>query len=58
MTHSNVYPLGCDDIFFHDWNKGYVVQSALLNNMETRLFWITTGRGRLDCEMAASMLAV
>jgi hypothetical protein len=26
------------------------------NNLETRPFWITTGRVRLDCEMVASML--
>jgi hypothetical protein len=56
MTHSNVCPLGCDDNFFDSWNKGYVVQSTMWNNSETRFFGITTGRVRLDYEMVASML--
>jgi hypothetical protein len=57
MTHSNVRSLGGNDIFFDSWNKGYVVQSAIWNNSETRFFRITIGRVRLDCEMVASMLA-
>jgi hypothetical protein len=57
MTYSNVRSLGGDDIFFDSWNKGYVIQSTIWNNSETRLFWITIGRVRLDCEMVASILA-
>jgi hypothetical protein len=57
MTHSNVRSLGGDDIFFDSWNKVYDVESAMWNNSETRLFCITTGRVRLDCEMVALMLA-
>jgi hypothetical protein len=56
MTHSNVCSLDDNDIFFDSWNKGYVVQSAMWNNSETRLFWITTGRVRLNCEVVASRL--
>jgi hypothetical protein len=57
MTHSNIYSLGSNDIFFDGWNKSCVVQSAMWNNLETRFFGITTGRVMLDCEMVASMLA-
>jgi hypothetical protein len=57
MAHSNVRPLGCDDIFFYSWDKGYVVESTMWNNSETRFFGITMERVRLDCEMVASMLA-
>jgi hypothetical protein len=56
MDHSNVHPLGCDDILFYSWDKGYVVQSTIWNNSDTWLFGITTGRVRLDHEMVASML--
>jgi hypothetical protein len=58
MTHSNIRSLGYNDILFDSWNKSYVVQFAMWNNSKTRLFWITTGRARLDCEMVASMLTV
>jgi hypothetical protein len=57
MTNSNVHSLGGDDILFDSWNKGYVVQFAMWNNSETRLFRTTTGWVRLDYEMVASMLA-
>jgi hypothetical protein len=57
MTHSNAHPLGGNDIFFDGWNKGYVVQSTMWNNLETRFFEITTRKVRLDCEMVALMLA-
>jgi hypothetical protein len=57
MTHSNVQPLGGNDIFFDGWNESYVVQSSIWNNLETQFFRITTGRVRLDCEMVASMFA-
>jgi hypothetical protein len=57
MTHSNVCSLDGNDILFDDWNKGYVVQSTMWNNSETRFFKITTRRGKLDCEMVTSMLA-
>jgi hypothetical protein len=57
VTHSNVHSLSGDDVFFDSWNKGYVIQSAMWNNSETWLFWITTRRVRLDCEVVASMLA-
>jgi hypothetical protein len=57
MTHSNVRPLGSNDIFFDGWNKGYVVQSAMWNNSETQFFEITTGRVRLDYVMVASIFA-
>jgi hypothetical protein len=57
MTHSNVCSSSGDDIFFDSWNKVYVIQPVMWNHSETRLFWITTGRLSLDCEMVASMLA-
>jgi hypothetical protein len=38
MTHFNIRSLGCDDIFFDSWNKGYVVQSTMWNNSEAWLF--------------------
>jgi hypothetical protein len=57
MTHSNVHPLGDNNILFDGWNKGYIVQSAMWNNSKTRFFKITVGRVRLDYEMVASMLA-
>jgi hypothetical protein len=57
MTHSNIRPLSSDDIFLDSWNKGYVVQSSVWNNLDARLFWITIGCERLGCEMVASMLA-
>jgi hypothetical protein len=55
MTHSNVRSLGGNDIFFDGWNKSYVVQSAMQNNLETQFFGITIGKVRLDSEMVASM---
>jgi hypothetical protein len=58
VIHSNLRSLSGDNIFFDSWNKGYVVQSAMWNNSETRLFWSTTGSVRLDGEMVASMLMV
>jgi hypothetical protein len=57
MAHSNVRSLGGNDIIFDGWKKGYVVQSAMWNNSETRLFRIRTGWVGLDCEVVASMLA-
>jgi hypothetical protein len=56
MTHSNVRPLGGNDIFFDSWNESYVVQSTMWDNSETWLFGITTGGMRLDCDMVASVL--
>jgi hypothetical protein len=58
MPHSNTRLLSGGDIFLDGWNEGYVVQPAMWKNLETQLFWITTGRVRLDCEMVASVLAV
>jgi hypothetical protein len=55
-THSNVHSLGCNDVFFDSWNKGYVVQPTMWNNTETQLFRITTGWLELDGEVVASML--
>jgi hypothetical protein len=55
MTHSKICSLGGDVIFFDSWNKGYVVQSTMWNNSETRLFEITTGWVRLDYEVVASI---
>jgi hypothetical protein len=57
MTHYNVHSLGGDGIFLGSQNKGYVVQSTMWNNLESQLFWIATGRVRLDREMVASVLA-
>jgi hypothetical protein len=37
MAHSNVRPLGCDDIFFYSWDKGYVVESTMWNNSDSVL---------------------
>jgi hypothetical protein len=42
MTHSNVRPLGGNDVFFDFWNESYVVQSFMWNNSETWFFRITT----------------
>jgi hypothetical protein len=57
MPHSNVCLLSGDDIILDGWNEAYVVQPAMWNNSETRLFLITTRSVRLDCEMVASVLA-
>jgi hypothetical protein len=48
LQSSNVYLLSSNDIFLDSWNEGYVVQSAMLNNPKTWLFWITTGCERLN----------
>jgi NADH:ubiquinone oxidoreductase subunit K len=56
MTHNNIRSLSGNDIFLDSWNMGYVVQSSMWNNLETQLFWITTGSVRLDCEMLALVL--
>jgi hypothetical protein len=56
MTHSNVHPLGGNDIFFDNWNESYVIQSTMWDNSETWFFGITTGGMRLDCDMVASVL--
>jgi hypothetical protein len=56
MTHPNIHSFSGDGIFLTSWNESYVVQFAMWNNTETRLFWITTRSVRLDCEMVASVL--
>jgi hypothetical protein len=57
ITQSNVRLLSGNDVFLDSWNEGYAVKSIVWNNLDTRLFWITTGCERLNCEMVALMLA-
>jgi hypothetical protein len=57
MTHSNVRPLGGNDVFFNSWNESYVVRSTMWDNSETWFFGITTGGRRLDRDMVASVFA-
>jgi hypothetical protein len=42
VTHSSVYSLGGNDIFFDSWIESYIVQSVMWNNSETWFFRITT----------------
>jgi hypothetical protein len=55
MTHSNVRPLGGNDVFFDSWNERYAAQSTMWDNLKTWFFGITTGGRRLDRDMVASV---